>query len=63
MNPKEEDPIQAIAFLDDPNRCYKKSNRPRTLSEIEKRRRAFEETIAKIKAEKKARRGQEQPTA
>lgn len=49
---KNVDPIKAIAFLNDPERKYKKRMRPRFLSDMDRERRAF--TKAAVKAQAKA---------
>jgi hypothetical protein len=40
-NKKHVDPIKAIAFLNDPERKYKKRMRPRYLSDMDRERHAF----------------------
>jgi hypothetical protein len=49
-NKKNADPIKAIAFLNDPERKYKKRMRPRYLSDMDRERRAFVKAAAKAQA-------------
>lgn len=54
----EADPIQMIAFLNDPSRRYKKSRRPRMLSDFDRQRRAFAKAAEKAQAMAKFQEGQ-----
>jgi hypothetical protein len=45
------DPVQAIAFLNDPERKYKKRSRPRFLSDLDRERRALTKAAAKAQAQ------------
>jgi hypothetical protein len=49
-NKKNVDPIKAIAFLNDPERKYKKRMRPRYLSDMDRERRAFTKAAARAQA-------------
>jgi hypothetical protein len=45
------DPVQTIAFLNDPERKYKKRSRPRFLSDLDRERRALTKAAAKAQAQ------------
>mmetsp|Transcript_44269 Transcript_44269/g.128010 ORF Transcript_44269/g.128010 Transcript_44269/m.128010 type:complete len:153 (+) Transcript_44269:87-545(+) len=54
----QTDPIESIAFLNDPERRYKKHRRPRALSDYDREKRAFAKAVVQQQAKKKFQEGQ-----